>query len=195
MKSYTIHLIRHGLCEGNLKGRYIGRTESPLSFEGIKELIDIKSKADFPYAESFYASPSTRCVDSLKILYPDAEPSVILEMAEIDFGDWENMTARELEHNKNFKNWVAGTKGVNPPNGESNMVFMQRVCKGFETLVTNMLFSGNTSAVLVTHAGVIMTILAMYGLPKASMTDWAMGNGQGYSIRFDASNWSRSNIC
>ena len=27
MKSYTIHLIRHGICEGNLEGRYVGRTQ------------------------------------------------------------------------------------------------------------------------------------------------------------------------
>ena len=195
MKSYTIHLIRHGLCEGNSLGRYIGRTESPLCMDGIRELIDLKTKATYPYANSFYASPSTRCVDSLKILYPDAQPEVILEMAEIDFGDWENKTARELENDQSFKDWLAGKEGVHPPNGESNLVFMQRVCKGFETLVTNMLFTGQTSAVLVTHAGVIMTIMSLYGLPKAPMSDWAMANGNGYSIRFDASNWSRANIC
>ena len=36
MKSYTIHLIRHGIAEGNLLGQYIGRTDSPLADEGRK---------------------------------------------------------------------------------------------------------------------------------------------------------------
>ena len=31
MKSYVIHLIRNMPCQGNLEGRYIGRTDSPLS--------------------------------------------------------------------------------------------------------------------------------------------------------------------
>lgn len=117
MKSYYIHLIRHGLCEGNMQGRYIGRTESPLSIDGIRELITLKENYTYPYATHFYASPSTRCVDSLKFLYPDADPKVILEMAECDFGDWENKTPEELKNDPNFNAWVKGEKGINPPNG------------------------------------------------------------------------------
>lgn len=195
MKSYVIHLIRHGLCEGSLQGRYIGRTESPLSIEGIKELAQLKSKYSYPTALSYYASPSTRCVDSLKVLYPQAEPQVILEMAECDFGDWENKTAQELGSDPRFLQWIDGTKGVAPPNGESSVVFMQRACSGFETMVKNMMFTGTTSAVLVTHAGVIMTLLAAYGLPRAKMTDWMCESGCGYSLRIDPGLWSRSMVC
>lgn len=62
---------------------------------------------------------------------------------------------------------------------------MQRVCAGFEMLVKNMMMTGDESAVLVTHGGVIMTILAAYGLPRAKMTDWMCENGHGYSMRID----------
>ncbi len=194
MKTYKIHLIRHGTCEGNLLGKYIGRTESPLSDEGMRELIDLKVASDFPYANYFYASPSTRCVDSLKILYPQADPTVIFEMAECDFGDWEDKTAKDLENDPRFIEWINSGQAVSPPNGESFSVFMHRVCKGFETLVTNMMFSGETDVALVTHGGVIMTILAAYGLPQAKMTDWICESGHGYSIRIDPGMWSRSNL-
>ncbi|MFI3325688.1 MAG: histidine phosphatase family protein [Clostridia bacterium] len=194
MKSYTIHLIRHGLCQGNIEGRYIGRTESPLSMEGLKALVANKTEFDYPKALSFYASPNTRSVDSLKVLYPEADPSVILEMAECDFGKWENKTAKELENDPNFTKWMAGEAGVNPPEGESMAVFMQRVCSGFEVLVKNMMFTGTTSAVLVTHSGVIMTILAAYGMPRAKMSEWICESGKGYSIRIDPGLWSRSMI-
>ena len=30
MKNYTIYLIRHGITEGNLEGKYIGLTDLPL---------------------------------------------------------------------------------------------------------------------------------------------------------------------
>lgn len=195
MKSYTIHLIRHGTCEGNLQGRYIGRTESPLAIEGIREIVALKQKYRYPDAESFYASPSTRCVDTLKILYPEAEPEVILEMAECDFGDWENKTAEELKNDPRFLSWMEKGQQASPPNGESSLVFMQRVCSGFETLVKNMMYTGTTSAVLVTHGGVIMTILAAYGLPKAQMMDWMCSEGCGYSVRITPTLWSRSMVC
>lgn len=38
-------------------------------------------------------------------------------------------------------------------------------------------------------AGVIMTILAAYGLPRAKMTDWMCENGHGYSMRIDPMLW------
>ena len=37
MKSYLIHLIRHGASAGNCRGRYIGRTDSPLAMESVQE--------------------------------------------------------------------------------------------------------------------------------------------------------------
>ena len=38
MQSYTIHLIRHGVTQGNLLGQYIGSTDLPLAQEGIDRL-------------------------------------------------------------------------------------------------------------------------------------------------------------
>ena len=38
-------------------------------------------------------------------------------------------------------------------------------------------------------SGVIMTILAAYGLPRAKMTDWMCENGHGYSMRIDPMLW------
>lgn len=194
MKSYTIHLIRHAPSEGNLEGRYIGRTESPLPMQSIRDLLELKNKYPYPKAEAFYASPSTRCVDSLKVLYPEADPEVILEMAECDFGDWENKTAEELKDDELFRQWIADGSKAAPPNGESGIVFMQRVCQGFENLVKNLMAAGTTSAVLVTHAGVIMTILAAYGLPKANFYEWMCEPGEGYSVRIIPSLWMRSMV-
>ena len=48
MKSYVIHLIRNAPCEGNLEGRYIGRTESPLAMQSIQELVGLKKEFIYP---------------------------------------------------------------------------------------------------------------------------------------------------
>ena len=76
MKSYTIHLIRHGISQGNLLGQYIGITDSPLSKEGKEQLKQLAEQNSYPYAQAYYTSPLSRCVDSLNLIYPNAEPKV-----------------------------------------------------------------------------------------------------------------------
>ncbi|HBN80844.1 MAG TPA: histidine phosphatase family protein, partial [Ruminococcaceae bacterium] len=93
MKSYLIHLIRHGIAEGNLQGRYIGTTDSPLAPQGIEQLRRRKEAGGYPGAEVYYTSPLRRCVQTLRILYPGASPVVVEDLRECDFGDWEGKTA------------------------------------------------------------------------------------------------------
>lgn len=194
MKSYYLYLIRNMPCEGNLEGRYIGRTESPLAESSIRDLLAMKRKLEYPKADDFYASPSVRCVDTLKLLYPSADPEVILELAECDFGDWENRTAQELENAPGFSDWLASGGMTAPPNGESSGVFFQRICAGFEMLVQHLMTEGKTSAVLVTHAGVITSLLAAYGLPQAKPLEWMCAPGEGYALRLTPSLWMRSRV-
>ena len=89
MKSYVIHLIRHGLSEGNLKGQYIGSTDSPLSEQGAKEIRRLKKSGRYPAAQRYYSSPLSRCTQTLSILYPKAQPILIDGFSESSFGDWE----------------------------------------------------------------------------------------------------------
>ena len=53
MKSYTIHLIRHGISQGNLLGQYIGVTDSPLSKEGKEQLKQLAEQNSYPYAQAY----------------------------------------------------------------------------------------------------------------------------------------------
>lgn len=201
MKSTVIHFIRNMPCEGNLEGRYIGRTESPLAMASVAQLAQMKRQHPYPPAGRYFASPSTRCVDTLKILYPEAEPEVVLELAECDFGDWENKTPQELQPDPRFAQWVEGGGQAAPPGGESSPVFVQRVCQGFEMLVQNLLAQPSPdprlpapTAVLCTHAGVLTTLLAAYGLPRAPFYDWMCDPGYGYSVRITPGLWARSAV-
>ncbi len=194
MKSYMLYLLRNMPSEGNLEGRYIGRTESPLPMESVSKLAQLKAKYQYPRAAGFYAAPSTRCVDTLKILYPQADPEVILELAECDFGDWEGKTAAELKEEPGFLAWMENGGQTAPPNGESGPVFVQRACAGFEMLVQNLMAQGKTSAVLVASSGVITTLLAAYGLPQAAPYDWMCPPGHGYELRITPGLWMRSHV-
>ena len=102
MKTLKIHLIRHGLTDGNLNGQYIGRTDLPLSGIGVKELNRQKEEMDYPKVDKVYTSPMLRCRQTANILYPAKDAVVIDNMKEIDFGVFEGKTANELENYKEY---------------------------------------------------------------------------------------------
>ena len=194
MKSYTIHLIRHGISQGNLLGQYIGVTDSPLSKEGKEQLKQLAEQNSYPYAQAYYTSPLSRCVDSLKLIYPNAEPIVVEGFKECNFGKWEGKSAKDLEHDPDFIQWMESGSTMSPPGGEDGGHFMQRVCMEFETFVERMMRTGETSAVLMVHGGTIMSILSAYGLPRAPLYDWMVEPGHGYSLRITPGLWMRSMV-
>ena len=83
MKSYQIHLIRHGMTEANQKGQYIGSTDLPLSQEGIGQLQQLSQHYRYPGAAVFYTSPLKRCVQTCNILYTDITPIAVLSLIHI----------------------------------------------------------------------------------------------------------------
>ena len=196
MKSYMIHLIRHGMTGGNAEGRYVGRTDLPLSREGAAQISGLKKEHVYPAASAFFCSPMKRCVQTLRILYPEANPVAVGGFRECDFGEWEGKTAEEIAASDDrFARWIAGNgEAVTPPGGESGGVFMQRVCAAFEKLVEALMRSGTTSAVIVAHGGTLMSILSAYGMPRADFYDWMTEPGCGYTMRITPGLWMRSMV-
>ena len=177
MKSYTVHLIRNGLTDENLEGRYIGHTDVELSEEGKAQLGQMKDELIFPPVDAVFTSPLKRCTETAKILYPDNMPIVIDGFIEYNFGEFENKTADELKESPVFPRWLAGERGVEPPFGESNEAFEKRIRETFEKVAEGLMKTGTTSSAIVTHGGVIMAILAAYGIPELPMHEWLTPSG------------------
>lgn len=192
MKSYTIHLIRNALTDENLEGRYIGHTDVEISEEGRAQLAQMRDELIYPPVEALFTSPLKRCTETAKILYPDNKPIVINGFIEYNFGEFENKTAEELEDHPVFPKWLAGEKGVEPPFGESNESFEKRVLGTFEKVAEGLMKTGTTSAAIVTHGGVIMAILAAFGIPEYPMHEWITPNGCGFTVKVNPSLWMRA---
>lgn len=195
MQSYLIHFIRHGDIDETLKGKYIGTTDVPLSDKGKSNLKEYDHKFIYPGTAVVFTSPLKRCTETAKILYPALTPLVIEQLSECCFGEWENKSAEELKNDPDFEKWLAGSNEVKPPRGESGADFTRRICLVFEQIVEGLMKTGNTEAVVVTHGGVIMTLLSVYGLPQAKPFDWIMDNGFGYSVRINPMLWQRDKVC
>ncbi len=193
MKSYRIHLIRHGMTEANEKGLYIGRTDLPLSAYGLADLLDKKEKANYPYAERIYTSPMMRCRQTLNVLYPDREVIVKDDLRECDFGDWENRTAAELQYDETFTQWIAG-ESAEIPNGEGAAAFQQRVMNAFAEIVMDVMKDKVNDTVVCAHGGVIMCIMAAFALPRADMSAWKTESGCGFTLRVTPSLWMRDPV-
>lgn len=183
MKTYRIHLIRHGLTQDNIDGVYSGRNETPLCEDGRNQILQMKEEYKYPMVDFVFTSPLKRCTETAEILYPHLKPIVIDDLTEYNFGEFEGRTAQEL-HEKEplFDRWLMGDENIKPPFGESNREFTNRICSAFVKIVDGVVKSGIDNIAIVTHGGVISALLANFGLPEASMSEWMTPSGCGFTL-------------
>ena len=194
MRTFKIHFIRHGLTLANLEGKYIGSTDVPLCKEGINRLNKLKESYNYPKTNVVYTSPLKRCKETAKIFYPEANIIDVPGLSECDFGKWEGKTAGELKDNKEFIAWLSGKETPENMHGESMGDFSKRICNSLEEIITEAIKEQRENTVIVTHGGVIMSLLSLYGLPRAKSLDWIVGNGCGYSVRVTPSLFMKDKV-
>lgn len=173
-----IFLIRHSCTEGNLKKRYIGKTDEPLCEAGIELL----KQRGYPDSERIYVSPMLRCRQSAEIIYPGRDYEVIEELRECDFGLFENKNYQELDGNEAYQKWIDSMGTLPFPEGESRKMFRERTLKGFEKAVNACKKDGIKKAAFVIHGGSIMNIIEAYGIPAGDYYDYQIKNGDGYEL-------------
>ncbi len=193
MKTYELFVFRHGLTEANEKGKYIGRTDVPLTTSSINQLHYMAETYRYPQADLFYVSPLTRCIQTLRILYPGKQAIAVEELQELDFGAFEGKTALELQDDPDFQAWTSG-KAPAPPEGESTGDLIARITNGFAAIVRHMMSTGEQKAVIITHGGVMMQLLAACGLPQQQAALWRCDPGCGYRLRVTPSLFMRSGV-
>lgn len=197
MKNYRLHLIRHGRTEANRRGAYAGRrTDVELSPEGIRELIELRERYEYPPVDVVFCSPMTRCIQTAGVLYPQAELQVVPSMAEMDFGEFDGCTLEEMgaEQREQFRRWMENSFTEAPPGGESMEEFGRRVATGLSAILAHVMQRELTDAAVVTHGGVIRAILSAMALPRLSPGQMLVGNGRGYTCFASPQLWMRDRI-
>ena len=204
MKS-QIHLIRHGITEGNLKRWYYGSSDSPLAAEGVDALAELAGAGIYPPADEtenraaadLYTSGLLRTEQTLFLIYGIREHRVLAELQEMHFGEYEGKTHQELEAEAPYQTWVSDkTGGLAPPGGESPLEFRSRIAGGFQTLLGNhrlkelsLRHQGREAhSILVCHGGVISAIM-MEQFPgeEKNLYQWIPDPGHGYTITLEDS--------
>lgn len=181
----TIELIRHGNTLWQGTGRYQGRSDVPLSPEGMGEL----RPADFS-PQVVYITPLQRTRQTAEILFPKAQLVEIPDLAEMDFGSFEGRSAQDMAQDPAYRAWVDGMCQGPCPGGESLDTFSRRVCRAFVQLVEGALAWGEDTLTVVAHGGTQMAVMAAYARPARSYFDWSLPCGQSYLL--DASPWKET---
>ena len=121
MRTYKLHLIRHGMTEGNENGQYIGHTDLKITTNGIIELEKLRDEGIYPKCDLVFSSPLSRAVDTAKIIYPEKEVLINHNFKEINFGEFEGKTPEDL---KTEKIMPIGLQANSPPHPVVNRLWI-----------------------------------------------------------------------
>lgn len=175
-------LIRHGKTEYNERGAYCGALDPPLSEHGRRELEGSEAKrflAEHPPGLVF-VSPMRRALETADILFsadPDLPKLYPPEFREIDFGRFEGKTFEELKDDPEYIAWVDGFCEGPIPDGDFPDSFREDVAVGFEQALESCRIERMDDAAIVTHGGVLGTILERYASPEKHWYEWKIPCG------------------
>lgn len=154
-RSRTLILVRHGLTDWNIEGRYQGRLDIPLNAEGRKQAEALRTRLENTPFERVYSSPLQRALETAQIIARGKPIRRDPRLAEIDHGDWQGKTHQEIatEWPHQWHAWKSDPDRFTPPGGES--------IAGVQSRVREFLAEIEGEAILcVSHGVVIQAFLA-----------------------------------
>ena len=172
-----IFFIRHGATEGNLRRRYIGRTDEPLCEAGIAQVKALQKRG--LSVNRLFVSPMLRTRQTADILFPKMHYTVVDGLIETDFGRFEGKSADELSGDPAYQEWVDAMCLTPIPEGESVTDFKTRCCEAFAETIKNV--PDGSRVGFVVHGGVIMAVLEAFARPRRDFYQYHIGNG-GYVL-------------
>jgi alpha-ribazole phosphatase len=189
MKGYRISIYRHGATKGNEDGLYIGSSDYTLSEAGRQALIEKTARYEYPRVARVYSSPLSRCIETAEILFPDTGIVIADDLAEMNFGVFEELPAAEIAELDSFKKWIKGGIDAAPPGGESARQVLERSIGAMNSIIINVMKDDIAHAAIVTHSGIISNILSALGIPKYRPSVLTSDFGEGYEILVTAQMW------
>lgn len=155
-----IYLLRHGAIEPSSPRRFLGRTDLPLSDNGIRQAIQVgRALASIPFCRVF-SSPLDRAMQTAAFVSGWSVDKItpVAPLCEINLGTWEGLSVAEVrqrfpgayeERGRNL-----GT--FRPEQGESFADVASRGLPALQAIARD--FSG--PILIIAHAGVNRVLLS-----------------------------------
>ncbi|MGN0288255.1 MAG: histidine phosphatase family protein [Lachnospiraceae bacterium] len=179
--------IRHGKTKGNEEHRYPGQEDEPLSEKGTEELLRKSREGFYPAVDFVFSSPTKRCQETARLLYPAMKARHILKWTEIDFGLFAGKNYEELKENQDYQKWMESNGTLPFPQGESRQDFSRRCEEGFHEMLDKLerirekTDKKPIKAGIVVHGGTIMDLLSRHG--RGGYFDYQIQNGEFFSVQ------------
>ncbi|NOQ93522.1 MAG: histidine phosphatase family protein [Methylophaga sp.] len=169
MTEITIDLLRHGDVAGGKK--LLGSTDTPLSELGWQQ---VHSLAIEPW-QKIVTSPLQRCHAFAEEI--SSQLSLPLEVnkqfQEVNFGQWDGQLLTDLygsDDAEKLIQFIQSPSTITPPNGEAYNDFETRIMTAWQSLLTSLHEDKIEHCLLVTHGGVIRTIISnILGYPSTNL--------------------------
>ena len=156
-----ILLIRHP--ETDLAGTFCGHSDPRINAAGQAQVEVLLKSLESEPLEAVYASDLRRAETLARAIAAAHHIPCIVRPAlrEIHFGEWESLTWAEIEQRQpeQAAAWLANYPHQCAPRGETFGDFQARVLDAFD----GILAAPEGRVAIVTHAGVLRTILTLRG--------------------------------
>jgi broad specificity phosphatase PhoE len=147
-------LIRHGITEWNMTGKFQGHTDTPLSEEGRMQAQALAKHLKRAKVDRVYSSPLSRAVETAQIAFPSSEIIQDDRLREMNFGEFEGYTQSENEQHPQWAWWYADPFKRRAPDGESYEDLRLRAVDWMNNLPDNV------HVAAVTHSGAIQMLIS-----------------------------------
>lgn len=147
-------LVRHGLTDWNVSGRFQGQTDMALSSEGREQARQLAAYIGPLEVSEVWSSPLRRARETAEIAFPTHDVKLDPRLMELNFGVFEGSTQAENERHERWDWWFADPFDRRAPGGESYGELRARVVAWFEELPE----AGHIVA--FSHSGTIQMLLS-----------------------------------
>jgi ribonuclease H / adenosylcobalamin/alpha-ribazole phosphatase len=168
-EAITTLLLRHGQTDLSGERRFSGRTDIPLTKEGIRQARMAAKRLAGCGAAAIITSPLQRARRTAEaVAEVTGAPLVVYEeFVEAEFGAWQGLTFAEAAQKwpDELTAWMASPDAA-PPDGESFATVALRVLAGLDRLIGEY---GHQTTIVVSHVTPIKTLVcrALLAPPEA----------------------------
>ncbi len=163
-------LVRHGKTEYNERRQYCGALDPDLSDLGRQELEGsaIRAYLEEHTPDMVFCSPMRRTLQTAAILLDGRDVPLVAvpELREIDFGDFEGRSYEEMKDDPAYTAWLDTNCEGPIPGGDFPESFRDDVEVCFESLMETCRTERVERALIVSHGGVLGTILERFAEPE-----------------------------
>lgn len=192
----TLILARHSSTDASAAGRNLGqRTDPPLSADGraLAQRLGSTLRAELdelPHDEvRLLSSPALRCLQTCAAvsaaLGQPGDPEVHVGLLELDYGDWDGLTADECRARDPEARaaWEADPFATRCPGGESGADVLARATTGLAPVEAWLAADRARCAIVIAHNHVNrVRLCALFGWPMREYRDRLSQDPAGYSI-------------